>query len=104
MFGIGITIDVAWRSCRPQGVNTDLFIKQITDFLENLKVNQIISSYKINEVDNQGLYPNGISTMGISGNISQECNKLITEEIETIFNNLQQKPLSEQDDYISATK
>lgn len=42
--------------------------------------------------------------MGISGNISQECNKSITEEIETIFNNLQQKPLSEQDDYISATK
>jgi hypothetical protein len=68
---------------------TQTFIKQITDFLENLKVNQIISSYKVNEVDNQGLYPNGISTMGISGNISQEINKSITEEIETIFNNLQ---------------
>ena len=101
MFGIGITIG---GHVDRKGVNTDLFIKQITDSLENLKVNQIISSYKVNEVDNQGLYPHGISTMGISGNISQDCNKSITEEIENIFNNLQKINLSEQDDYISATK
>lgn len=57
MFGIQVTIDIAWRSCRPQGVNTDLFIKKITDFLEDLKVKQIISNYKVNEVGNESLYP-----------------------------------------------
>lgn len=58
-------------SCKPQGVNTDLFIKKITAFLENLKTSQIITSYKVNEAGNQVLYPNGISTIGISGNLSQ---------------------------------
>lgn len=104
MFGIQVTIDIAWRSCRPQGVNTDLFIKKITDFLENLKVKQIISNYKVNEVGNESLYPNGISALGISGNISQDCNESITKTVEQIFKDLKQIPLSEQDDYISATK
>lgn len=89
---VSITVIVAWRSCRSQGVDTNIFKNKISDYLYLEKIYGVIETYEVIESsDSSGLYSHGISHISLNGILSNEENNRIFNKIQSIFIDLKGK-------------